>query len=84
MELTKGRRWGILGLNLILLVIQAVLSKLIELVAVVLPEYVGLAVYGIAELLLIVFTLIPPAVGYYYLRAEKEGVDGNDIAQVFD
>jgi hypothetical protein len=24
------------------------------------------------------------AVGYYYLRAEKEGIDVNEIARIFD
>jgi len=30
------------------------------------------------------FSAILVAVGYYYLRAEKEGVDVHAIAQVFD
>ena len=34
--------------------------------------------------LLTAFTSVLVAVGYYYLRAEKEGIDANEIARIFD
>lgn len=30
------------------------------------------------------FSSVLVAVGYYYLRAEKEGINADDIARVFD
>jgi hypothetical protein len=30
------------------------------------------------------FNAVVGAVGYYYLRAEKEGIDVNEIARIFD
>ncbi len=85
-DLTRNRRWGILGL----LLVYAVL--VIALFAAVLT-----AIYLVADLPVVVLLLyiplgaftsaigaILPAVVYYLLRAEKEGVGIDEIAKVFD
>lgn len=90
-ELTRGRRWHILGLLVVVILISVVASFIIGLI-------VGVAIIGsgggsvlVAAILqyavmslVTAFSAILVAVGYYYLRAEKEGVNIDDIAQVFD
>jgi hypothetical protein len=89
-ELTRGRRWHILGLLIVVILLSVVASFIVGLV-------VGVAVLGgggsvlVASILQYVvmsivtaFSAILVAVGYYYLRAEKEGINIDDIARVFD
>ena len=88
--LTKGRRWHILGLLILVLVLSLVVNFLVGLVVGVL--FIGgsdvatpaAILQYVAMSLVTAFGAILVAVGYYYLRAEKEGVDVNEIAQVFD
>lgn len=85
-ELTHHRRWPLVGLVLIYLVLIAALAALTFGLM-----YLGLESTIFVELLLIpfsafysVFGAVLPAVVYYLLRAEKEGVGIEDIARVFD
>jgi len=82
--LTSGRRWPILGL----LVLVGIAQWLVGLVI----GFVG-SLFGTigAEILNLIVTLgftafasVLSGVGYYYLRAEKEGIVIDDIARVFD
>lgn len=94
--LTSGRRWHILGLTLIILVggliFGAVLGGLIGLVVGLTVGSSGafattlatLAAQYVVRSLVSVFGAITTAVGYYLLRAEKEGVEIDEIAKVFD
>ncbi len=90
-ELTRGRRWHILGLLIVVVLLSVVASFIVGLI-------VGVAVLGsggsgvlVAAILqyavmsiVTAFSAILVAVGYYYLRAEKEGINIDDIARVFD
>ncbi len=91
-ELTRGRRWHILGLLVVVFLLSFAVNFVIGLVF-----GVTIVASGNADSLLILqiveyvvtaivtaFGAILVAVGYYYLRAEKEGVDVDAIAQVFD
>jgi hypothetical protein len=86
-ELTSGRRWHILGLILIVGVIALVISYII---GQVLQDTTGQvstvgAIVQYAFLsVLTAFSSVLVSVGYYYLRAEKEGTDVNAIASIFD
>jgi hypothetical protein len=84
-ELTKGHRWSILVLYIIVLA------------AVVAVEWVASSVLGLSlaalayhwvaipiQILYAVFIAVMSAVGYYYLRADKEGIAIGEIASVFD
>ncbi|GAB2177083.1 hypothetical protein [Dongia sp. agr-C8] len=81
--LTAGRRWAILGLAAIVFV-----SQLAIVIAVILLLPIDSLLANIAVTLLVVlfstFSSVVAAVGYYHLRAEKEGVLIDDIARVFD
>lgn len=91
-ELTRGRRWHILGLIVVVFLLSFVVNFTIGLVFGVAVVASGDAdsvlllsiVQYIAIAIVTAFSAILVAVGYYYLRAEKEGVDVDAIAQVFD
>jgi hypothetical protein len=86
-ELTRGRRWHILGLLIIMIVLMVVVSFIVQIVVTVVASDSGTVASIVAYVfnaLLTAFTSVLVAVGYYYLRAEKEGVDANEIARIFD
>ncbi len=83
MELTKGHRWGIFAILLLVGAANWVISLLSQFLSEVAPVAGG--VIDIASgLFFLAFGSVIAAVGYYYLRAEKEGVQIDDLAGVFD
>jgi hypothetical protein len=84
-QLTKGHRWKIFGLLLLLILISAIISPTLT---------VALAAIGGTTLVLIgtliwsgvwgAFYAIAGVVTYHDLRAAKEGIDIHQIAAVFD
>ncbi|HNB27635.1 MAG TPA: hypothetical protein PLR41_11785 [Alphaproteobacteria bacterium] len=91
-ELTRGHRWEILGLVIIVIVLTFAVNFAAIMVAssiyMAAPTSDIVVVLSIVEYvtsaIVTAFSAILVAVGYYYLRAEKEGVDVHAIAQVFD
>lgn len=85
--LSAGRRWGLLGLvliyGLLIVVISVVIFGIIGFIAVAAP-LIGLILMIPFLALYSVLGAIMPAVVYYLLRAEKEGVGIDEIAKVFD
>lgn len=85
--LSKGRRWGILGLFLVYLLIiigiSIVIFGIIAVIAVTTP-IVGIILVVPFLALYSVLGAIMPSVVYYLLRSEKEGVGIDEIAKVFD
>lgn len=94
MELTKGYRWRIFFVLLILIVILIALSFLIGIVTAGIAigggAETGAAVTGtvvmewILSALISSFMAVTYAVSYHDLRVAKEGVDSSQIAAVFD
>lgn len=89
--LTKGRRWQVFAVILIALVIQVAFGAAVGFVVGVVAymatggEPGGLGwMMAIVELLAGSFAAVLATVGYYFLRAEKEGIVIDDIARVFD
>jgi hypothetical protein len=87
--LTKGKRWQVFAIILIALVIQVLFGATVGFVigfAVALSGMVSALPWLIAmiELLAGAFAAVMATVGYYYLRAEKEGIVIDDLARVFD
>lgn len=86
-ELTRGRRWHILGIILIVgivvLVISFAIGKAFE-DAIGQVSTIGSIVQYAFLSVLTAYSSVLVAVGYYYLRAEKEGTDVNAIASIFD
>jgi hypothetical protein len=90
-ELTRGHRWHILGLIVVVAVLMIAVSFVVVLVvgllAVTSPDGIGVGTLIISYVLnafVTAFNAVLVAVSYYYLRAEKEGVDVNEIARIFD
>lgn len=91
-ELTSGRRWHILGLIVIVILISFAAQFVFGFVtvfAITLSGATDVTVIAavieyVATSLVTAFGAVLVAVGYYYLRAEKEGIDVNQIAAVFD
>jgi len=83
-SLTSGHRWGIFGLVIIVGVAQWLVGVVLGLVATLLGPIAGEIMNTIVTFVFTAFSAVMAAVGYYYLRAEKEGILIDDIAKVFD
>jgi hypothetical protein len=88
--LTKGYRWQVLGIVLILTVLSVALGAIVGFVfglgiAIAHTGSIGLviALYLVTSLIA-AFQAVCATTGYYYLRVAKEGVDIDQIAAVFD
>src|SRR5262249_49898 len=84
-ELTKGNRWKIFAIAIIVLVCGALVDELINLVLIVpMPPFADFAVRAVFEGAWFAFSNIMSVVIYHDLRAAKEGADIESIASVFD
>lgn len=83
LALTKGRRWAILGVLALVFVANFAVSLLTRLLANIAPLASGL-IDVLAMLFFMALSAVLAAVGYYFLRAEKEGVAIDDVVTVFD
>lgn len=83
MALTKGRRWGIFGILALVAVSNWVISLLGQLLGQIAPVASGVIDIA-AALFFMALSAVLAAVGYYYLRAEKEGVAIDEVVTVFD
>jgi hypothetical protein len=84
-ELTKGNRWKISAIAIIVLVGGALVGELIDLILTVpMPAFADFTVRGVFEGVWFAFSNIMSVVIYHDLRAAKEGVDIESIASVFD
>jgi hypothetical protein len=86
-ELTRGRRWHILGILVLVGIVMIAISWVIGNVMLADPTgglSAGSIVLYLFSSLVTAYSAVLAAVGYYYLRAEKEGIDVNEIARIFD
>ncbi len=81
--LTKGRRWGIFGILALVGIANWVISLLGRLLAEIAPVASGVIDVA-AGLFFMALSAVLAAVGYTFLRAEKEGVAIDDVVTVFD
>jgi hypothetical protein len=83
--LTKGHRWKVFGLILLLFVVNVIVAQLLEVVVLlvgsdilsILARLIWGALYGAYNAIAVVMT-------YHDLRVAKEGIDIEQIASVFD
>ena len=84
-ELTKGHRWKVFGIFILITICSAVIGPVIRvLFAAVGGVMVGLTAYIIWSILYTAYYLIVATVMYNDLRVAKEGIDTDGIAAVFD
>ena len=83
-ELTKGYRWRIFGLALLLLLLSAVGQGLEKALSIAIGGIPAIAGDAVVQVGILTFQLIVYAVAYYDLRAAREGIDIEELAFVFD
>jgi hypothetical protein len=83
-RLTKGHRWGILGILLLVFLANIVAGIVVQLLAKIGAPAAASFVNVLVSLFFAALSSVLAAVGYYALRAEKEGFGIGDLAQVFD
>jgi hypothetical protein len=82
--LTRGRRWVVLGLLLVVGIASLLVSSgLTRVLQSAMGGWTSGALY-ISDSAMMAFDAVMTAVSYYYLRADKEGIAIDDIAAVFD
>ena len=79
--LTSGHRWGIFGLLIVVAVAQWLVAMVVGVVGAILGTIAAEILNLVVMLGFTAFTGVLCAVGYYYLRAEKEGIAIGDIAR---
>jgi len=86
--LTKGHRWRIFGIVLVLGLLNGVANSVVLVPFATLTGDAAAAVANVVAYLITVFFMawgaVAAAVAYHDLRLEKEGVGVNEIAAVFD
>jgi hypothetical protein len=89
--LTRGHRWGIFGMFVLLIALifgleMILITQVEDMRGFAMAISSGWALWAISAVSVVVtaYAAVLTSVGYYYLRAEKEGVLIDDIAKVFD
>lgn len=83
-ELTKGSRWKLFGIMLILFAIGAVAGGLLAVLFLQVSPIAAIAAKGLWQVVATTFGTIMTVMIYHDLRVAKEGVDVESIASVFD
>ena len=82
-ELTRGYRWKVFGVNIFIYIGQFALDRLTNVVLAAAPIF-SLVVNFLVMAAITAYFAVVTAVCYHDLRAIKDGVGIQDIAQVFD
>jgi hypothetical protein len=83
-ELTKGHRWKVFGMLIVLGIIEALGNLLVQATVKVLGPTVGLVTSLVWLACFGAYSAILAVVTYHDLRVAKEGVDTDQIAAVFE
>jgi hypothetical protein len=86
-KLTRGHRWKLLGVIVILAIIEKAIERLLEIAARDSPTFTGIPYMGVSmffSLVIEAWQSTAAAISYYYLRSLKESVDIEAVASVFD
>jgi hypothetical protein len=88
-RLVAGHRWGVFGLLVLLFVANMAVSQVVQIgLGVASSSMVAISILFILNILVSIFLMalsaVMAAVGYYHLRAEKEGFGAGDLARIFD
>jgi len=86
-DLTKGNRWRVFGIVLLIVIVNSIASGVVEGFAAAASGQKAMVVIAISTLVDIFFALlfaVLSAVEYHDLRAANEGTDSEQLAAVFD
>lgn len=81
--LTKGSRWALFGLFLILIIIAMVIQSAIAVVVVLFQGIVADVVASLVQTVLSMVLSVATAVSYVELRQVKEGTSVDELAEIF-
>jgi hypothetical protein len=84
MELTKGNRWAIFGILVLVFVANWIVSFASQMLQQAGASVAGGAIDIVSGLFFLALGSVLAAVGYYTLRVAKEGVQIDDVVKVFD
>jgi hypothetical protein len=84
LALTKGRRWPVLAIILMLTVANVLTSVLTRTIMTEAAPIGGAVLNALAALFFMVLAAVLSAVGYFHLRAEKEGRALDAVVRSFD
>jgi len=82
--LTRGNRWRVFGVLALLFVTNLIAGIVVGLITRLVGVVIGEILNAIVSLFFMALSAVMAAVGYYYLRADKEGFGVDDLAKVFD
>ena len=82
--LTRGRRWRMFGLWLVVGIASQISTTVVEQISAAVIGNWGAVVTYVWYAATTAFMAVMTAVTYYYLRVDKEGIAIDDIAAVFD
>lgn len=82
-ELTKGSRWPLFGLWIILILAAGAIQLALERVMPAVGVTAALSLDAVATSLVSLLTTVAPAVSYVELRRVKEGTSVEDLAEIF-
>lgn len=83
-DLTKGHRWAIFAILLVLGIVAGIVGAIAELITAGLGMTAGIFLGLLSQSFNAAIMAIGPAVAYYHLRRAKEGIEIEQIASVFD
>ncbi len=83
-DLTDGYRWSIFGLAIIVGLLGGAAGAFAEMLGVAAGPLIGAILSAVAECVATAFGATAAAVAYYRLRLTKEGVDADQLAQIFE
>jgi hypothetical protein len=92
-DLTKGRRWRVLGLILVVTAVNLMSLQLVRTLAIAHPETIEDVFDNLSRLIYISFvhhvitgslSAVMTSVAYYHLRADKEGTSTAELAAIFE
>ena len=82
-ELTKGSRWALLGLWMIVVVGAIALEMVLEKIYPAVGTIAALSIDGASTAVVYMVSTIIPAVSYVELRQVKEGASVDELAEIF-
>lgn len=83
--LTKGHRWKVFGIFVVIIIISMIIGSILEVMTVAIGGVVaGIVVHFVWNGLYAAYNSVAIAVMYHDLRVLKEGIDIDRIAAVFD
>lgn len=83
--LTKGQRWRVFGIFVVIIVVSMIVGALLQVIAVAIGGGIaGIVVNFVWNALYAAYNSVAIAVMYHDLRVLKEGIDIDRIAAVFD